>query len=227
MCLADLQKYFSRVQICRVNDRYKYASFQARHKLNSYSLVRFVVTGSGGHHYLSINQTDERCFDKREHYDYSNVRLIVAKIVNPEAEAEDKELVYMNGKMGYDRDTWEEYQKLEPGEYYCFVEFDWPDEVQHTDFSVSIYGEATTYFLRDEKAQFCKEDLLVQLMASCAVQGLAEQKLTVFEEQGAPEIKKYFAITEEGYGYVHIVNNEKEARYTESINYTKFDRLEL
>ena len=40
-------------------------------------------------------------------------------------------------------------------------------------------------------------------------------------------MKKYFCMTEEGYGYVHIVNNEKEAEFTEVVNYTKFDRLSL
>ena len=34
-------------------------------------------------------------------------------------------------------------------------------------------------------------------------------------------------MTEEGYGYVHIVNNEMEARYRENINYTKFEKLEI
>ena len=34
-------------------------------------------------------------------------------------------------------------------------------------------------------------------------------------------------MTEEGYGYVHIVNNEAEARYKESVSYTKFGRLSL
>jgi len=34
-------------------------------------------------------------------------------------------------------------------------------------------------------------------------------------------------MTEEGYGYVHIVNKETEAKYRENINYTKFEKLEL
>ena len=166
MCLSDLQKYFSRIQICRINDNYKYSSFKARHKLGSFALIRFVVSAPGGHHYLSINQTDDRCFDRHLDYDYSNVRLIVAKIEDPEAE--EKRLIYKNGKMGQDRDIWEEYENLEPGEYYMYVEFDWPDNVQHTEFSVSCYGAAQTYFLRDEKALFNRDELIRELMASCA-----------------------------------------------------------
>ena len=94
------------------------------------------------------------------------MRLIVAKI--EDAETEQKRLVYKNGKMGQDRDTWEEYEHLEQGDYYMFVEFDWPDNVQHTEFSVSCYGEAQSIFLRDEKGQYNKDELIRELMASCA-----------------------------------------------------------
>ena len=86
------------------------------------------------------------------------MRLIVAKIEDPDAE--EKKLIYKNGKMGQDRDIWEEYEDLEPGEYYMYVEFDWPDNVQHTEFSVSCYGEASTIFLRDEKSLYDKTDLV-------------------------------------------------------------------
>ena len=34
-------------------------------------------------------------------------------------------------------------------------------------------------------------------------------------------------MTEEGYGYVHIVNGDAESRFKEKVEYTKFDRLSL
>lgn len=54
MCLEDIRKYFSRVQICRVKDGMEYSWFKARHKINSFSLLRFVITGTGGHSYLQV-----------------------------------------------------------------------------------------------------------------------------------------------------------------------------
>ncbi len=51
--------------------------------------------------------------------------------------------------------------------------------------------------------------------------------MTSYENQGAPLVKKYFAMAEEGYGYVHIVNDEEEAEFTEVVNYTKFDKLTM
>ena len=67
-----------------------------------------------------------------------------------------------------DRDIWEEYEDLEPGDYYMYVEFDWPDNVQHTEFCVSCYGKSKAIFLRDEKSLFNRQELITELMASCA-----------------------------------------------------------
>jgi len=121
-------------------------------------MIRFVVQAPGGHHYLQIAQIDDRCMPKDMDYDYSTVRLIVCKIDNPDVE--QKVLTYKNGKMGWERDTWEEYEHLEPGEYYMYVEFDWPEQAEVTDFCVSCYGEAQTYFLRDERCSFDKNTVL-------------------------------------------------------------------
>ena len=55
MCEEDMLKYFSRIQLCRINDNYKYAFFKGRHKLGSFSLIRFQVSAPGGHAYLTVN----------------------------------------------------------------------------------------------------------------------------------------------------------------------------
>lgn len=52
MSIEDLRKYFSRIQICRIEDNYKYASLKARHKHGHFSLLRFVIAAPGGHGYL-------------------------------------------------------------------------------------------------------------------------------------------------------------------------------
>ena len=48
-----------------------------------------------------------------------------------------------------------------------------------------------------------------------------------FAKEGAPNIRKYTCIAEEGYGFVHIVNDEKSCSYKETVQYQKFDGLEL
>eukprot|EP00347_Sterkiella_histriomuscorum_P017724 403348238 len=55
MNLDDFCHYFSRVQICRINDNFKYSSFKY-----------------------------ERCFDRSDDYDYSNAKFILSKIISEE-----------------------------------------------------------------------------------------------------------------------------------------------
>jgi hypothetical protein len=83
----------------------------------------------------------------------------VAKIED-DNDKEHLQLRYLNGKMGWDRDTWEVYEHLEEGQYYCFVEFDWPAKSEIHDFCVSCYGESKAVFIRDEKSMYEKQDIL-------------------------------------------------------------------
>jgi len=56
---------------------------------------------------------------------------------------------------------------------------------------------------------------------------LSGTKAVNFEKSSAPNVKKYTCVAEEGYGFVHIVNDEKSCTYKETVNYTKFEGLEL
>jgi hypothetical protein len=136
--------------------------------------------------------------------------------------------------MGYMRDTWEEYKNLAPGEYYMYVEFDWPKTSEHTEFCVSYYGYANAYFLRDESSLYEKDALITELMASAAESGNAKElkpqdpnRPDSFAARGAPKLQKYFGVVEEGYVVTHYVNNEVEAELTETVSFTKFDRLSV
>lgn len=41
-----------------------------------------------------------------------------------------------------------------------YVECDWPENSEHLDFTVSAYGQAHLYFLRDEASSHNKADIL-------------------------------------------------------------------
>jgi len=69
------------------------------------------------HVYLSLNQRDKRCYNRNDKYDYSNARLILARIT-PDG------LEYIYGKMKIGRELWEE-EELEAGEYLVYTEIEW------------------------------------------------------------------------------------------------------
>ena len=49
MSYTDLCHYFSRVQICHINDDYQYSFMKANQSRDSYSLMRLIVSGDGEH----------------------------------------------------------------------------------------------------------------------------------------------------------------------------------
>ena len=104
MSYEDVCKYFGQIQICRMNDNYKYSFMKASHNTGDYCLMRLMVTGDG-EHTVSVSQTDARCFSRNDDYDYSNCRMIVMKIMKDSDKLENLELKYIKGGCGYDRET--------------------------------------------------------------------------------------------------------------------------
>lgn len=86
---------------------------------------------------LSVIQVDERCFSRKDDYDYSNCKFILAQI---KKNGDDFDLEYMGGAMGDNRDTWKEYLNLPKGEYFVFVEFDWHEKANMFEFCLTGYG---------------------------------------------------------------------------------------
>jgi hypothetical protein len=66
--------------------------------------MRLMLTGEG-EHTISISQVDERCFNRHSEYDYSNCRIIVAKIEEDSESIEKIKLKFMKGVAGWDREA--------------------------------------------------------------------------------------------------------------------------
>ena len=57
---------------------------------------------------------------------------------------------------GWDRDSHIEFSHLKRGEYFVYVEMDWAENTEDTEFCITCYGQSKTFFLRDEKSIFDK-----------------------------------------------------------------------
>lgn len=115
--------------------------------------MRLVVTADG-EHTVSVAQTDERCFNRHSQYEYSNCRIIICKIEKDADKIDDLEIKYLKGSSGYDRETHNQFDNLEKGEYFVYVEMDWNETTEDLEFCVTCYGASKTFFLRDEKSLF-------------------------------------------------------------------------
>lgn len=136
-------------------------------------------------------------------------------------------LKYIAAAGNQDRETHINVQTLEKGEYFVFIEIDWNESTEDTEFCATCYGASRTFYLRDEKTLFAKNDLLRMMLASKAEQLLDGATVQDFSDKGAPEIKKYKGFGEEGYGFIHVTNESKEATFTEKVNYKTFKGLQM
>ena len=130
MSFEDLRAYFSSVQVCKIDDAFKYAHASCEHKAGSYCLQRMVVEGEAGRMTVSVAQKDDRCFPRNAAYDYSNCRIILMKIDTDLTDADEDGDKLEDSYIGvatspYDRDMHVEVENMEPGEYYVFAELDW------------------------------------------------------------------------------------------------------
>lgn len=74
----------------------------------------------------------------------------------------------MKGGQGWDRESHAHFDHLPRGEYFVYVELDWNESTQDTEFCVTCYGASRTFFLRDEKSLFEKTKILEKAYASKA-----------------------------------------------------------
>ena len=226
MSYSDLCHYFSRIQICQINDDYHYSFMKASHNRGSYSLMRLIVFHEG-EHTISVSQKDERCFNRHSNYDYSNCRIIVLKIEEDSDNIEGLNIRYMQGAQGWDRESHAHFAHLPRGEYFVYVELDWNDSTQDTEFCVTCYGASRTFFLRDEKSLFEQTKLLEKAYASKATQMLQGVTCQSFGDKDAPDIRKYKSFNDEGYGFIYVVNDEKDASFKEKVQYNNFTGLTM
>lgn len=171
MSYSDMCHYFSRIQICNINDDYKYSFMKVSQERGSYSLMRLMVS-QDGEYTISVSQKDERCFDRHSEYDYSNCRIIVLRIEEDSDSLDGLKVKYMQGVSGWDRESHVQFENLPKGEYFVYCEVDWDENTEDTEFCVSCYGAGRSFYLRDEKSLFDKTQLLMKAYAS-----KAEQKL--------------------------------------------------
>ena len=153
MSYDDVVKYFGRIQICNLVDSYHYSFLKAYHDRGSYSLMRLMISSSG-EHTVSVSQTDSRCFSRHSEYDYSNCRMILMEITEDADSLDKLKVKYLKGASGWDRETHLIFESLPKGSYFVYVEFDWAEATEDTDFCVTCYGASKSFYLRDEKSLF-------------------------------------------------------------------------
>ena len=209
MNLKDFKLYFSKIKICKYNENYKYKSLVINQEQDEYVLIKIKTS--------KINDSDKTLsyisFIQEEKNYYGIGRIILCKLYN-------KEVQYIGGKMGQEREIILEQDLVFNGEeYLLFCQLDKINEIKK--FIISLYTPHNLDLELIPIENF--SNILEKIYISCArLSGKGE-----YLDNGNINCYKYSETTPEGYSYIYIENHEDDTTYIEDIKYTKFEGLKL
>ena len=133
MSFEDFSHYFSGVTICQVHDDYSYDAVHKNQKPEEFSVFK-VNLSKGGHTFFMVTHADSRRFGGDDNYEYSPLRIIVAKQTGDNLDR-------VTGiAAAFQRDTWVDIT-AEPGDYLVYVEIGWTTD-ETDQFGFSVYSES-------------------------------------------------------------------------------------
>ena len=215
MNLKDFKLYFSKIKICKYNENYKYNSIIVNQEQEGYALIKIKTTKINEDNkslsYISFIQEEKNSKEQKNKYGIG--RLILCKLY-------DKEVQYIGGKMGQEREIILEQDLLFNGEeYLLFCQLDTLSDIKK--YVISVYSPHNLEIELIPLENFT--NILENIYKSCArLSGKGE-----YLDNGNILCYKYSDTTPEGYSYTYIENHEDDTTYIEDIKYTKFEGLKL
>ena len=134
MNLKDFKLYFSKIKICKYNENYKYNSIIVNQEQEGYALIKIkkkkINEDNKSLSYISFIQEEKNSKEQKNKYGIG--RLILCKLY-------DKEVQYIGGKMGQEREIILEQDLLFNGEeYLLFCQLDTLSDIKK--YVISVYS---------------------------------------------------------------------------------------
>jgi hypothetical protein len=202
MNFKDFKHYFSKIQICKINDSYLYNFLPMKVKFNSYCLVKVKVSSPSPSYAFNYNfnptyvnfsivHKNKRCdYDSKIPIKYPTSRLIICKLISKDGD--EYNLDYIGGKLSLERELNEE-RLLTPGDYLIFCEIDYSPNFSTEIFDLEdFYPFVFTSYSQNEVklSEECIDsypNILEKIYCSCAKKG---DNFVKFTNEGAPECYK-------------------------------------
>ena len=209
MAFKDWQKYFNDFDVCYYHDNYILSSQKYKSLPTSPTVLTFTVT-SPSSLYFMITQINKRMFRKEDHYSYSHLSLIVARM-------DGSKFCYVGDITRTDECAWFKAQ-CEPGEYIAYIMTPWKRKVN--EFTFSIYGPEEIKFHKTP-SQLLKQEFLTEVFIDKAK--LAEATFKNFASRGNPDIEYLFQITYTSFNIFYFRNNSPSTTLKATIFFDKFE----
>lgn len=126
MEMSDVERYFTNINLCKIVNSSKFSNQLYEHKDGQkYTHLKFKMP-TAGLFTLSASQIDNCRFTDDKGYKYSQVRMILAKVVDENKELNADNLRYVQGVSTFSsRDTYIEERLLRECTYVLIIEIEW------------------------------------------------------------------------------------------------------
>jgi Calpain family cysteine protease len=124
MPFEDFRRFFNSWDVNKYHDSYQFSAAILQNHPPGYHLVTVHVQQAGPYTF-GVSQTSNRMMPTSARYKYSSVRAIMVKARRDEQADDDDRLngcQFLKGVVGENRDEYIEFEHLEPGMYYLFVQ---------------------------------------------------------------------------------------------------------
>ena len=244
MNLRDFKNHFFKVKSCKLLENSKYKSIKIRQNPNDYVLIKLDI------HKPKMFDITSNCFisliqEEKFNNNYLIGRMILCKI----KDAELKEVEYIRGIMGQEKEIFiEQNENLSGGEYLLYCELD--KNNNNINYIVSVYSSEEVDIEEIDNKSY--QNILDKIYISCAKKkklnlNSSSDDMSVNDDykennnnnynrrnsfkkikiKNASKIEKYTENTLEGFSYIYIENKEKDATLIENVNYHNFEGYEL
>ena len=153
MCVQDFQKYFTDIQVCKVDPNSKLSAVKIRSLPAESKYFKFQVK-TDGYYYLGIHQRSKKFYEENSNYEYSNFSLLLGKV------SQDGTIEFLEGLFAGDRNLWTKCKnRLTEGTYVVYLRHDSKETGnlnpadaagQEIGFCLNVYGPKDV-FLRELK----------------------------------------------------------------------------
>ncbi|EAR98363.2 calpain family cysteine protease (macronuclear) [Tetrahymena thermophila SB210] len=206
MQFEDFFKNFADLQVCMVNDSYKYTAFKTNQQTDKKYFYKISISQSG-EYFITVNQ---KVKNKKEQYlfaganqtDYSQVMMTLAQW-----DSKYKRYIYIDGNLDCYREVYTKKSKqqiFKEGDYILCVKVNWINQKDNDEIVISSYGV--------DSVNICPIDPIENFTRYTMLQH------AMFQSENKKCLNKYMkndfwicmSQMPEGYIYIAAWNNVKE-----------------
>ena len=222
---SDFIDKFESVQICYMNDDYKYSFNTAKFNRNKGTYFKILIK-KPGKYWFTVSQEDERNCPKslKDDFVYADIALTVGRItedykqieqvsikpINGDSMNKSKKVEYITANMFHKRDLFcSSPHDLQPGEYIAYTKVSWPTCDENTG-TFSVYGPDECKI--DEELHFVYDNYFLEKLWLDYAENQSKESKVFFDNIKAPNSYYIAERTLFGYAYIAVWNREQNKK---------------